>query len=59
LTPVHIVALSWDDRLINKLKSKHNLEFWEVEEAVIWDPNKEIRWVRDKKHGVRKVGKRQ
>jgi hypothetical protein len=35
------------------LKSDHDLEFWEVEEAVIWDPDKEARWVWDKKHGRR------
>ena len=53
MAPIYIWNLVWDDGLINKLKREHGLEFWEVEEAVIWDPNKEARWVRGKKHGRR------
>jgi len=53
LARIHISALVWDDRSISKLKSEHGLEFWEVEEAVVWNPDMEARWVQDKKHGKR------
>ncbi len=51
-----IEAFDWSDRIIVKLW-KHNIEWWEVEEAVIDDPASEIRKVKDAMHGERWLAK--
>lgn len=51
--PEHIIALDWSsETLVNKLKAKHGLEWYDVDKAVKWHRYDE-KWVVHKKYGKR------
>ncbi|MBU1672764.1 MAG: hypothetical protein KKF41_05505 [Actinobacteria bacterium] len=50
---IHIVYIEWDDEHINKLKRDHGLEVYDVDEAIVRDPDRRAKWVSSQKHGRR------
>ena len=48
----HIIQLHITDEAIAKF-AKHDLSVEEVEEAVLWDPERKATWKSDAKHGCR------
>ena len=48
----HLVDIVWDEKSLKEI-SRHNLEFWEVEEAALYDKDRKAKWVVDEEHGER------
>ena len=48
----HLVDIEWDENSLREI-ANHGLEFWEVEEAAIYDSERTAREVADEEHGER------
>ena len=50
----HVIHLDWSsDELRHKLKTEHNLDWWDVDEAIKWDRVGETKWVYREDYGWR------